>query len=200
VHQVSLFPGMGSPRYYGREKPRWRGHATRAANLSKQADMITIPLHSRKYPGLMALADDEDAELLAQYRWYPLVDRAGNQVRIYAIADVGRKPHRTIKMHTLITGYTQTDHRDCDGLNNKRSNLRDASGSQNQANARARGGTSRYKGVSWAKGPQRWRAGIKVNQRGHCLGFFDSEPEAAHAYDQAALAAWGEFARLNFPD
>lgn len=89
------------------------------------------------------------------------------------------------------------DHKDRDNTNNHPLNLREATDQQNAANAKARGGTSRYRGVSKEAG--RWRAGIRVNGKRHYLGKFDSEIDAALAYDRAAVQYFGEFAYQNHP-
>lgn len=75
--------------------------------------------------------------------------------------------------------------------------LRLATRSQQQGNRGAcRSGTSQFKGVSKTpRGVARWRAGIA----GRYIGTFDTQEEAARAYDVAALERWGEFALLNFP-
>jgi AP2 domain len=100
-------------------------------------------------------------------------------------------------MHKLLTGYPKTDHRDGDGLNNQRYNLRETTDAQNGANTGPR--TGRYKGVHRYEGQGLWRAQIQVNGIKNHIGVYSSEESAARAYDQAALAIWGEFARLNFP-
>lgn len=104
-------------------------------------------------------------------------------------------------MHREIVaseGRFEVDHRDGDGLNNQRHNLRIATSSQNQGNqCKTQGRTSRFKGVSWAKRHGKWVAQIQVKRRSKNLGYFRREEEAAAAYDQAALRFFGEFARLN---
>jgi hypothetical protein len=60
--------------------------------------------------------------------------------------------------------------------------------------------SSRFKGVTWDKRANKWLAQIVVKGQGRSLGRYLDETEAAHAYDRAAREAWGEFARLNFPD
>lgn len=109
----------------------------------------------------------------------------------------GGQPARHIFMHVLIGGEPGIDHRDRDGLNNTRANLRSANGSQNTANQGKRGGTSsRFKGVSLIPRTGRWRATISPGPGAH-LGSFATEEEAARVYDRAATAHFGEFAATN---
>jgi len=84
------------------------------------------------------------------------------------------------------------------GLDNRKANLRPVTHAQNHQNRRKISGTtSRYKGVSWYKRRNRWHATIQINRKTKDLGYFEKEEDAAHAYDEAAKEAVGEFARLN---
>lgn len=141
-----------------------------------------------------ALVDDQDYELVVQYQWYYVPAKPGHDVgyadRRWRIG--GRQ--RSQRMHTLITGWRLVDHKDRDGLNNQRSNLRRATVAQNQMNRRPNSGC-RFKGVKRNKG--RWLARIQVNGHSLYLGSFATAEEAAAAYDTAAAEAFGEFARIN---
>ena len=166
--------------------------------------MKTVPLHGKTARGRVALVDDEDYELVSQYRWFVLEQiRNGRTHGPYAIANTGhgRRNQRPVLMHKFLTGWPQTDHRNHDGLDNRRSNLRPATNGQNHANERpSTGFSSAYKGVHWARRERGWVARIRVgNGKRLHVGTFKSEIDAARAYDVAALAAWGEYACLNFP-
>jgi hypothetical protein len=79
---------------------------------------------------------------------------------------------------------------------NRWSNLREATNSENMRNMKVRGGTSKYKGVY--KDGNRWRARIISKEFGRKhLGTFSCEKEAALSYNEAALEHFGSFARLN---
>jgi predicted RNA-binding Zn-ribbon protein involved in translation (DUF1610 family) len=168
--------------------------------------MKTVPLHGKKAAGRVALVDDEDYDLVMQYRWYvwelPPQKDGWRESGPYAVTSKAVGAQKTRRMHILIMGAKGIDHRDHDGLNNQRSNLRVATGSQNGANTRPslRELTSPYKGVSWAKQPRMWIAVISFEGRVRKLGSFASELEAAHAYDAAARELFGEFACPNFPE
>ncbi len=146
--------------------------------------------------GKVALVDDADYELVKAYKW-----QAFNPGKCwYAKARIGGREQ---SLHRYITGApdgTLVDHRDGDGLNCVRSNLRLADRSQNSANTgkRDQPTRSKYKGVRWAERGQRWHAYLKKNYRQIFLGSYATEEEAARAYDAGAILYFGEFARLNF--
>lgn len=159
--------------------------------------MKEVVLHGARAAGRVALVDDADLELVSAYRWFAAERNLdGHQSRTYAIASIRRDGKRTsIFMHGVIAG-SGPDHIDHDGLNNQRSNLRPATGSQNQGNRRPDlRSTSRFKGVSWEPRRRKWRATIC----GRIIGRYADEVDAARAYDAEALAKWGAFAYLNLP-
>jgi hypothetical protein len=157
--------------------------------------MRTIPLGKT---GLVALVDDADFEVLSRHTWTP--QHHGRTV--YAVESFGCCGGAGRRMHRMIADApagVQVDHRDGDGLNNTRANLRLASGRENQGNRRKQQSTSRFKGVTRRKPTHAWRAAIRDNGVLVALGTFASEEDAARAYDAAARRIFGGFAALNFP-
>ncbi len=166
--------------------------------------MREIQLHGVKARSRTAKVDDEDYELVQNYRWTVFEDtsRTGHPNGPYAVSqnwdsELGRST--ALRMHKLITGWPRTDHIDGDGLNNQRSNLRPASNRENTQNQRktTKPTSSKYKGVSRV---QHWVAQIGLAGRVTYLGRFQDEDDAARAYNAAARELFGEYARLNDVD
>ena len=158
--------------------------------------MRTIPLTQ----GKVALVDDADFERLNRHKWCAYKSHTGWYAVRNSVSQDGKRTQ--IQMHREIlqtlTGM-ETDHKDHDGLNNQRSNLRMATHSENQHNRKKqKGTTSQYKGVHWNRHAARWQGRIGVKNQHIHLGYFLSQIEAAIAYDKAANQYFGKFARLNF--
>ncbi len=112
---------------------------------------------------------------------------------------------RLVYMHWAIIGKPPkgglTDHINGNSLDNQKTNLRTCTHAENMRNRRSdQGSRSHYKGVCWHNQNNKWVVRIAVNRKQIYLGCFISELDAAKAYDAAARAHHGEFARLNFPE
>ncbi len=144
--------------------------------------------------GKVALVDERDFEWLSQWNWYAHWKKTDKTFYARRSSQAG-----TVQMHRVILNCDsseETDHRNHDGLDNRRNNLRKCSSSKNAMNRRIGSrNTSGFKGVYWQKG---WRARIDINGYLKHLGRFPSAKLAAHAYDAAARRYFGQFAWLNF--
>jgi hypothetical protein len=155
--------------------------------------------------GQTAVVDDADFDSLASFRWRAFRRRD----KFYAVR-TGGWGNVMVLMHRQILDAAPgqaVDHKNGNGLDNRRCNIRISTRCGNQQNVAKRPGlSSKYKGVC-RRPSGKWEASIydgPVNRRGHAaaryLGRFDVELDAAMAYDAAARTSFGEFARLNFPD
>lgn len=97
----------------------------------------------------------------------------------------------------ILKTNLDVDHKNRDGLDNRRSNLRKATRQQNSANSIKKhfGKDSKFKGVCRSR--DHWRAQIVVNYKAIFIGCFATEIKAAEAYDREAKKHFGKFARLN---
>ena len=152
-----------------------------------------------------AIVDKADYDALSQHRW--LKHNKGYAYRFDKDSD---GVNRMILMHREIMQPGKglvVDHINHDPLDNTRDNLRVCTQGQNMKNQKkmvSRGGketTSKYKGVyKWQyKKTIKFKSTIWCNGEQEYLGYFDTEIEAAKAYDKRAKELFGEYANLNFP-
>lgn len=166
-----------------------------------EGDVAYVPLTK----GYEAIIDAADVPLLAGFNWCAQEDyrKDGTLLAVYAVraAPAPDGPYRQIKlrMHRVICAAAdglEVDHRDSNGLNNRRCNLRVATKAQNLANQRTRpDNSSGAKGVTFHKATGKWQPQIMVNGSRVYLGLFVSVEEAAAAYAKASAELHGEFGR-----
>ena len=152
--------------------------------------------------GLWTILDTKDYYRFACFKWCI----GGDKGKYYAIrgARISPKEIKLVRLHRVIMNAPEgllVDHRNNDSLDNRRSNLRLATKSQNNTNRPKKANTSsRYVGVCYDKTRKCWYAQIVHQSKHKWLGSFDNEEAAARAFDRAAIESHGEFARLNFPE
>jgi hypothetical protein len=154
--------------------------------------------------GKVALVDARDYERISRIKWY------ANKIHNtwYALKNgkrlPGGKKEKPILMHRLILNAPkgiQVDHKNGNGLDNRRRNLRLCTNQENHMNEQKhKRASSRYKSVCFCKQTERWSANIMRDGKRVWLGRHDTEEEAALTYDKAAKEIFGQFANLNFPE
>jgi len=152
--------------------------------------------------GEWTIVDPEDYYQFGNFKW--CISGSGSD--FYAVRNAKIGPGRTtvVRLHREIMKPPLglwVDHINGNALDNRRSNLRLATPSQNQFNKRKTKSktASRFIGVSFDKTNGQWMSKLAYQRKLMWLGRFDSEIDAARAYDEAAKKYRGEFARLNFP-
>jgi len=163
--------------------------------------------------GKVALIDDEDLELVSKYKW--CAKKSGNTFYAYNSAYKDGRQY-SLPMHRLLMGLKKqdklfVDHINHNGLDNRRSNIRVCNNSQNQQNRHKKQNcTSKYKGVHlhrdvyYSKATKttirrnpRWVASIVIDGKKKVIGHYQTEIDAAIAYNEFAHKHHGEFAMLN---
>jgi hypothetical protein len=154
--------------------------------------MKKIPLSQGKF----ALIDDCDYWLVRQFKWSAI--KKGNNWYVQTNMYLNKNKWRRTYLHCLLASFPpfELDHQNGNGLDNRRSNLRPATHSQNLANrGKQSNNTSDYKGVYWHKQNSNWCAHIQYKNKTYHLGSFQSKLLAHGAYTKAAKYYFGEFAR-----
>jgi hypothetical protein len=159
-------------------------------------DVAYVPLTQ----GYVAVIDAADVPIVDGRNWRAMV----NKTNVYAVRGekpVDGAPPVTILMHRVLTDAPkglEVDHKDCDGINNRRCNLRIATRSQNQHNQRLRhSNLVGFKGVSWHKASAKWQAIICIDSKNHWLGLHDTPEDAHGAYCEASKKLHGDFGRTE---
>lgn len=163
---------------------------------------IQIPL-SRGYVAIVSIEDED----LLSGGWYVYVSEQNKtQYAVKSISTPSNKRH-SLRMHRVILSRMLgrdllrseiVDHKNRNGLDNRRENLRLTNRTGNARNVGIRkDSTSGYKGVSWCRREERWMVNIAVNSKGIYVGRFINIHDATRAYNVAALKHHGEFAYQN---
>lgn len=158
--------------------------------------MKEIPLTQ----GKVAFVDDSDFERLSKYKWFATQNRKNGNwyARTTIMTKETKCGHTSIGMHRMILGdeFKVIDHKDGNGLNNQRLNLRGCSYAQNQMNKRiAKTNKTGYKGV-FPSG-NKFISKVGINKKTVRLGRFNTAIEAAKAYNEYVKKHFGKFANLN---
>lgn len=133
--------------------------------------------------GYTSVIDAADVSLVEGYNWTALETKTDV---VYACRGNGKK---VIYMHREILNPPDdkvVDHKDRDGLNNRRNNLRECSKTENAYNVKKhKDNSSGYKGVTWDKSRGKWKSQLSLSGKNTFLGRFDTPEEAFRVYCEA---------------
>ena len=133
--------------------------------------------------GKIAIVDDEDYEWLNQWKWTYQHKHTNCE---YAIRTSYQKPKKHIQMHRLMLNAKKgqiCDHKNHNGLDNRRENIWIVSRRQNLQNRKFR--RSIYPGIYWYPITRKWHSRIRINGKRYSLGYYRTEWAAFFAYSEA---------------
>jgi hypothetical protein len=167
-----------------------------------EGDLFKIRLSGKSSD--FAIIDMEDLEKVAPYVWWTTGGYASSGYYI-GNRKTGRK-WKPLRMHRIVMGCDDStikiDHINGNRLDNRKSNLRFCNNQQNcfnmaQGARKNQKSTSKFKGVYYDKKRNLWTSAIMKDYSNHFLGRFESEVQAANAYNIAAKNMFGIYASLN---
>lgn len=157
-----------------------------------KGNVCELVVNSKTHGEIVFMIDSDDASRVKALDWH--ITKKRGEFRAISSVRGG-----AILLHRLITSFEWpiVDHANGDTLDNRKTNLRKATNSENGHNSRIRkNNKTGYKGVSQRKSGK-FQAHIGLNSKRIFIGNFDSAIEAARAYNEAAKNLHGNFARLN---
>jgi hypothetical protein len=174
-----------------------RGNPKPPNKVVHRDDGVSVIVLERKDGSAVpCYVDTADYPLVAGYRWHVVINRT--TTRLYAGTNrTTKNPHQRAapKMHQILTGGKGWDHKDRNGLNNRRENLRPANNTQQNANKGLRADNhSGYRGVSIHQPTGKWMARVQRGGKPHYFGLFTTAEEAAKVAASARKKLFGEFA------
>jgi hypothetical protein len=152
--------------------------------------------------GKVALVDDEDYARVSALKWNVQYDKTKDRWVAVRRGPVIDGKSSTLMMHRFILGITdmtmEVDHIYHDTLDNRKSQLRVVTSSQNNQNRhKSKNCSSKYKGVCYVKRLKKWSGYITVDRKIKYLGLFLNEIDAAKEYNKMAIIHFGECCLLN---
>lgn len=149
--------------------------------------------------GCEAIIDAEDAHLFYLWNWKAKV----STLATYGVRNcIENGTWKELSIHRIILSaphHLCVDHKDGNGLNNIRSNLRLSTKTQNAYNQKLSiNNSSGFKGVHWCKRAEKWKSGIRFSGRSISLGYYATPQLAYAAYCKASAKYHGEFGRTAF--
>lgn len=159
--------------------------------------MKILDISTKKYPNTICKIDDEDFAWASQWKWTPF--KSGKKLYVHRRDSRAKK---MVLMHRELAKPApdqEVDHVNGDSLDNQKGNLRRCTHTENVRNVAKYGVglTSKFKGVGFYPHKNKYRARISFNNKSRLLGYFDTEIEAALAYNRAAVELHKDYAVLN---
>jgi len=145
--------------------------------------------------GQIAKIDIDDIPRVKDYCWSAKSKERGN---VWYIRGYVEKRNVVLSRYLMDAPKGMVvDHINHDPFDNRKSNLRICTHTENLWNLQRKSHKNRFKGISYRKNEGRWVATICKNAKHYYLGAYKTDVEAARAYDKKAIELFGEYAKVN---
>lgn len=169
--------------------------------IDETNDTAKIELHRRNGENLWTIIDLDDLERVRSfpYTWYAKLNKSIGKYYAYTspyCPDTKRCKPMFLHQFIMKADGKTVDHKNNNGLDNRKSNLRVVPDGNNSTNRRGRNknNSSGYRNVSWSKSYKKWIVQMQINKKNVVLGKFDDVHEAGTFAEEMRKKYYGEFA------